>query len=304
MEKTQKKIIGFFGLVLVIAMTLLAMYFPESETSAISTLTDTLTVKVISGVADVELISPQPGSVVTHADNTIKFSYSNIISAELVLIKKESDGSTSTHPIETYTIDDEYGERTINVDFQGLGLGYGDYVVTLRAKGASGTTDEDSIEFSYYPVTAEVTENEETGDIVVDLDYDPYNPDDPASDGEVAEVVINVYDENGNLVEELSPIVVTPPATEVEIPFSEHDLPGGTYTVKATAYDKDGNQLYEFYATHAVYNVVPVPNTGGLLSNLNISKADYLITGAIIFLLAGIFGVVFIAKRQKSSRRR
>ena len=47
-----------------------------------------------------------------------------------------------------------------------------------------------------------------------------------------------------------------------------------------------------------------VPNTGGLFGALNISKTDYLITGVIVFLLTGIFGAVFIAKRQKKISRR
>lgn len=306
MEKTQKKIFGFFGLVLVVAMTFIAASLPSSETSAISTVTDTLTVRVVSSSSDVNLTSPESGMVTTSAEQTFRLNYANVNNVTLLLTKTNLDGTTQTSTLATYDVDYGTGEKTYDINLQDAGFGYGEYVITLRGEGSGGLTDEDSVAFSYYPVVADATEDENTGETVLNLDYEAYDPSNPGGTGEVAEIEINVYDENGNLVEELSPIKVTPPETSVVIPFNDYDLPSGTYTIKTTAYDKDGNELYKAYVNHVIQKKedIPVPNTGGLFGALNISRADYLITGVIVFLLTGIFGAVFIAKRQKKTSRR
>jgi hypothetical protein len=46
-----------------------------------------------------------------------------------------------------------------------------------------------------------------------------------------------------------------------------------------------------------------VPNTGGFFESLNVSKADYLATGLIIFFTVGLSGIVFIAKNKRTSRK-
>lgn len=306
MEKTQKKIFGFFGLVLVVAMTFIAASLPSSETSAISTVTDTLTVRVVSSSSDVNLTSPESGMVTTSAEQTFRLNYANVNTVTLLLTKTDLDGTTHTFTLAVYDTDYGTGEKEYNINLQNAGYGYGEYVITLQGEGASGLSDEDSVAFSYYPVVADATEDENTGETVLNFDYEAYDPSNPGGTGEVAEIEINVYDENENLVEELSPIKVAPPETSVVIPFNDYDLPSGTYTIKTTAYDKDGNELYKAYVNHVIQKKedIPVPNTGGLFGALNISRADYLITGVIVFLLTGIFGVVFIAKRQKKTSRR
>ena len=279
MKKTQKKIFGFLGLVLVVAMTFLAASLPSSETSALSTMTDTLTVRVVSSSADVNLTSPESGMVTTDARQTFKFNYSNVDTVNLLLTKTDLDGTTHTFTLITSDAGYATGDKTYEINLQDAGYGYGEYVVRLQGEGSGGLADEDSVAFSYYPVVAEATEDEDTGETVLDLDYEAYDPSNPGGTGKVAEIEINVYDEDGNLVKELSPIKVTPPETNVTIPFNDYDLPNGTYTIKTTAYDKDGNELYKAYINHVIQKRedVPVPNTGGLFGALNISKTDYLI---------------------------
>ena len=304
MKKTQKKIFGLLGLSSVVAMTFVAATMPSPMASATtSSVTDTITVEVVASVADVKIISPDSEAVTTGAETTIRLRHNNVDTATLVLTKINPDSTTTEYTLANYTFGED-GEEAFNLNLHNASYGYGEYIVTLRGTGDGGSSDEDSIRFTFLPVTAEVTENEDTGEVTVDLDYDPYDESDPSSTGEVAEIIINVYDEDGNLVDELSPIVVTPPDTSVTIPFDDYDLPDGKYTITTTAYDKDGNQLYESYIDHAIHHAIPVPNTGGLLANLNISKSDYLITGIIVFLLTGIFGIVFIAKKQRKSTRR
>lgn len=193
--------------------------------------------------------------------------------------------------------------KSIDIDVNSYG--YGKYVVTARGIGYGGEPAEDYVTFYYLPLTAEVTEDENTKNYTLDLNYNPYEGTEEST-GDVANIVINVYDADGNLVKELSPMQVTPPTTSVILPFGDYGLPSGTYKIVISTYDKDGNELYEPYVITIDYEAksIPVPDTGGMLGNLNISKTDYLITGLIIFSLVGISGAIFIAKRGKATNRR
>ena len=192
-----------------------------------------------------------------------------------------------------------------DIDIDVNNYGYGKYVVTAHGVGYAGAYDEDMVVFWYLPVYAEVTEDENTGNYKVDLDY---NADDGSgggggtSTGDVASIEVNVYDSNGNLVKELSPIKVTPPTKSIELPFGDYGLPSGTYTIKISAYDKNGNELYEPYVITIEYKAIPVPDTGMFFQNLNISRTDFLVTGLIIFGIVGVGGAIFISKRNKSKR--
>ena len=191
----------------------------------------------------------------------------------------------------------------VDIDINASDYGYGDYIITVRGTGMDGVYDEEFVAFSYYPVYAEATEDDEVGGYVVDLEY---SADDGSTEelGEVAEIVINVYDGNGNLVEGLSPITVTPPTNKVELPFDDYGLDSGTYTISISAYNRDGEELYKAFEIKVDYEAIPVPDTGGLFQNLNISKTDYLVTGLLIFAVVGIGGIIFINKRSKRSARR
>ena len=183
--------------------------------------------------------------------------------------------------------------------------GYGEYIVTAEGIGMDGALDKDQVVFYYYPVYAEITEDENTGATYADLEY---TADDgtETSAGDVAKIVIEIYDQNGNLVSPMSPITVTPPTKRVELPFADYDLPSGTYKIAVSAYDRSGNLLYKPYTLEYVYNAIPVPDTCSFFQELNISQTDYLVTGLIVFFLVGIGGAMFVMskKDKKASSRR
>ena len=124
-------------------------------------------------------------------------------------------------------------------------------------------------------------------------------------------IVINVYDEDGNLVEGLSPIVVEAPNKSVVIPFDDPnlDLPSGNYTLVVQAYNADGVELYRENSLVVYYEKIEIPDTavpdteapdtGGFFRNFNISRTDYLLTGLTIFTIVGISGAVFISRRGR-----
>lgn len=197
-----------------------------------------------------------------------------------------------------------FADKDININVSDYG--YGEYLVTARGVGYGGVYDEDYAIFYYYPAYAEATKNDNISGFDVELTYNAY--DEASNTGEVAKLVINVYDSNGNLIKGLSPVTVFPPTTTVQLPFGDYGLESGTYTIAVSAYNNLGEELYKPYEIQVYYEApsIPVPDTGSFMGNLNISKTDYLVTGLIVFGLVGIGGFAFIAKRGKktNSRRR
>lgn len=313
MKKTQKKIIGLTGLALVIAVTIFAAFLPNPGASAVSSVTDTIIVRVVGSTPSAEILNPASGSTFVSSAQTININYEHVQSLDILVRFKDRNGVEHTKLLHTGDVTDVTG--SLSYDFNELAdeFGFGEYTVLVSGTGVDGTPlPGDSVNFLFVPVLANVEKDPESEKTYLDLDYDPYTED---GAGKVSSLEINIYDENGNLVESLSPITVNAPDTRVEIPFSEYDLKSGKYSIEITAFGKSGDDLYKPYVTSTDYEakewsgeeVVPdanVPNTGSLFESLNISKADYLITGAIIFFIAGISAFAFIIKRSHSSNKK
>ena len=47
-----------------------------------------------------------------------------------------------------------------------------------------------------------------------------------------------------------------------------------------------------------------VPDTGGFFGSINLSRQDMVSTGLALLFLAGFFGILIVAKRNKDSKRR
>ncbi len=189
-----------------------------------------------------------------------------------------------------------------DVDILASNYGYGEYVVKAGGTGY-GVYDEDLVKFYYYPVDGEVSENEDTGDYAVSLEYDA--DDGTGGDtGEVSRVLINILDQNGDPVGP-SPIEVLAPVKTVNFNLDGYGMASGIYTVTATAYNKNGELLYKPIKIGEIeYEIIPVPDTGTFFQGLNISKEDYLITGLIIFFVVGICGIYLVTRSGKNVKKR
>lgn len=295
MKRARKRVLGFLGLTIVAATTVFAASLPERGASALSSVTDTVTIRVVGSSPGVNITEPSSGGVYVKPNFTFQSIYENVETATITLKR------TDEHDVEhEYVIDalvPDYAPGGIGHGIDLSSYGYGKYVLSIRGVGQGDIPVEDSIAFTYLPVTGEVEEDDETGETYIDLDYDDENSD-------IEEIEIKVIGPDGSVVTPLSPITVTPPDTEVKIPFEDYKLPSGTYTIEIVAYDGEGEVLYKEYKTVAIYEPIPVPNTGGVLKNLNISRADYLATGLIAFFMFGIFGTMFILRKQKKPSRR
>lgn len=303
MKKTKKRVLGLLGLVLVIITTIFAAFLPGPEASAeggITSVTDTISVRVVGSVPDILNVKPINGSVFIYPDQDLSFDYENV--EYLTITIRYTDKDDVEHIIPLLEKDDpesfvDYvpGTYSTPLDLLAEDYGYGEYRVEIVGIGFNDVKDFETVEFALYPVVGEANEVDD-GKVYLDLQYDTENEN-------INTIGINIYDENGNLVNVLSPITVNTPDMRVELPFAENNLPTGNYRIEITAYNAEGEALYKPYITYYYYEMIPVPNTGALFSNLNISRTDYLVTGLIIFFLAAILGIVFITKGRSNKSR-
>ena len=310
MKKTQKKILGFVGLLFVAAMTVFAAFLPgPGALATTSSVTDTIVVRVVATTPNVTITNPENGKVFVKSKQTITYTYENVQTAVVTLEYRDKDGNVRIETLETIHSDGSPGSGSYDLDLYN-DYGFGDFIVKVVGTAPDGVSDEDVVAFAFVPVTGEASQIKNTGKVKVDLDYDENNED-------IEFIEINIYDEKGNLIKPLSPVKVNKPDKSVTLPFDEHNLPSGKYTFEISAIGKDGKPLQPPYITSLDYVApsddpdIPVPgtgggdspNTGGLFSGLNISRADYLITGLIVFLLVGICGIVIVGKKSENKRK-
>ena len=303
MKKTKKRFLGLLGLALVIITTIFAAFLPNPEASAeggITSVTDTISVRVVGSVPDILNIKPVSGSVFIYPDQDLSFDYENVEYLTITIYYTDKDDVEHVIPLLEKDDPESFvnyipGTYSTSLDLLAEDYGYGEYRVEIVGIGFNDIKDFETIEFAFYPVVGEANEAED-GKVYLDLQYDTENEN-------INTIGINIYDENGNLVNTLSPITVNSPDMRVELPFAENNLPTGNYRIEITAYNAEGEALYKPYITYYYYEMIPVPNTGTLFSNLNISRADYLVTGLIIFFVAAILGIVFVTKGKNSKSR-
>ncbi|MBR2993977.1 hypothetical protein IKF43_01115 [Candidatus Saccharibacteria bacterium] len=304
MKKTKKRVFGLVGLGLVAITTIFAASLPGPEAAAIESdqATDTIVVRVVGADPLIEITSSQDGKELVQQEQIFSFKYYNSEYIDSKILYTNDEDVKTEHILiegeERYVKyhDGEY-VTVPALDLLSDGYGYGEYVVESVATGYAGVTYPKTISFSFIPVKGEAAEDPNDGLIYLHLDYDTENEN-------IDHIKINVYDESGNIVKVISPIVVVTPGMKVELPFSENDLPTGNYTIGITAYNAEDELLYgKPYYTSVYYEAIPVPDTGGMFTGMNISKTDYLVTGLIVFSLTAILGFVFVARGRNNESR-
>lgn len=318
MKKTQKNILGLSGLFLVAAVTIFAASLPGPDASAVE-VSDHVSVRVVGDKPNVDVTGITSGEETFEPVQNINIDYEYV--GELKAVLKYTDENGNPQEIELFNeaISQQSGSEPLTIDLANGTYsyggntyplpvsGYGDYTLVVTGTGNGGVFDEQTVDFSFVPFKAEIKTDDGTGEQYIDIEY---NPNDPGSDDDngVSSIVVNVYDENGNLVTPLSPIQVTPPTNKVPLPFGEYGLPSGNYTVEIIAYNHNGEVINRRYLS-TNYQKVPVPSTdapdtGGFMGNLNASKADYIVTGLIVFGLVGGAGALYISRHDKNSSKR
>ena len=313
MKKARKKILGFVGLVLVVAMTVLAIMLPGAGTSALETnpVTDEVKVRVVGSTPLISLIYPEDSSVLVDPAQHFQFEYENIETTTTEIYYTDPEGAEHVYTIDT--VDPNFYPGTSEeypLDLSGTGYGYGSYKITARGIGYDGVTSEDTI--SYYPVYGEIIDGS-GGTFNLGLFYNADNKD-------LASILVNVYDANGNLVTALSPKTINLPGTEVDLDFAKNNLPFGAYTVEIIGLDSEGDELSVPYTLDLNYeedkkedsedsengsndNATGAPDTGYFWGGTNITGVDFATTGLIAFSATVVLAVVLVVrnKREKTA---
>lgn len=300
MKRTHKIVLGFFGLMMVAAMTVFAATIPIPEAQATTSFTDTITVTVVGTRVMVDIVNPENGVTLFHHDQELRIDYQNTNSITLTGVYKDANNVEHSFTIDTVpTTGDTAG--TVPVPLNLNNYGYGQYTITAVGDGTDGTPATDFITFKYVPLDINIPDPNPTDEVPIDLEYDFDN---------VCSVDINVY--LGNvLIAPPSPIHVEAPTTHVVIPLDK--LESGQYTIVATPYDcpsdpDDEPKPLPFGPT-TDFNVdkdedIPVPDTGGQFFGMNISKTDYLLTAIIVFFAFGLLSLWIVIKGRRSNKRR
>ena len=309
MKGIKKKLLGLLGLFVVAAVTAFAVLLPQPGASAANnnnmyySTTDEVEVRVLGEEPMVKIEEPISGTVFNDRNkHQLKVIYENVDRVVIKIERTDASGNVYRFTVDDFNAGYQPGSDIYEMDFSADDYIYGHYKVYIDGYGDprySGPLAEDIIEFDLVPAGG-VTEGDD-GTVTVDPGVNP-------DDDRVTRVEVNVYDDNGNLVDELSPQEILSPFDPKEIPFAEKGLDEGWYTVVVTEYDQDGNVLsereYRFYykpveiPSPEAGTIVPAPNTGGFLANLNISRADYVITGILVVLTIAAIGIFLVARSR------
>ena len=126
---------------------------------------------------------------------------------------------------------------------------------------------------------------------------------------------VDVYDENGNYVGTIEVPIdengnITVPLDDITLPNGDK-LSSGKYTLEVYFKDEYGNIINKIPMSVVVKYVseedrVPMsptgtPDTGRFFQGLNISNADYLVTGLIAFFVIAIVGIGIVVRSKRST---
>lgn len=119
MKRTYKKIFGFCGLLLVAAMTILAAFLPVPKTQAaeVTTVTDTIQVRVVGSVPKVDILGIDNGEIITSPHQSFTVNYENSHTVEVTLKHTDVDGNVNFYPLDMIDADYYPGTENYNLRF-------------------------------------------------------------------------------------------------------------------------------------------------------------------------------------------
>jgi hypothetical protein len=302
--KKHKRILGLIGLLLVAAITAVAAHLPDYEASAVGPDT-TINITVEGDDFSAIIVTPSDGSEVSSATGTAVINYTGAKYVTVYLTDEDTGATTClatsdpsvTPCLSNVTTPNPDGSLNVNYALPD----YGDYTISTEGVDLSGDPLSGSTStFGYHAIWLEVTNDGEETDPEVRVHIN-----DPTTD----HVTITVVGKDGNVYEVTVPVTPEDIATgyvDVNLPFRENGVQPGDYTVEGVGYNSDGDALDDPSAVDLAYfpsNIEP-PKTGLFgLGGLTLSRADYLVTGLLVFSLVA-FLAFFLLRRKKAERRR
>ncbi len=306
MHIRKKQLLGFFGLVVVAAITAIASTIPSPNVNAATSAELEIRVVVTNNVPSVEITAPTGDG--TDSTPTIKTTYNNATGIEYYLVYTDGTGDHEVL-VETFTptVDPNTGiasgthDVTVNLNNY---AGYGEYTIKAVVTGPEFAEDTRNIRF--LPIIPEYIGTDEDNNPEFTID----------SDDGVGSVHIQVYPKNpdgsrGDPVF-VDDIVANLPITndEITVLLTDAGVDTGDYIVDFTPYGTGGTSDTPIYDPYTL--IVPytkpgspeVPNTGAFFSQLGLSKQDTIITSLIAFFGTAFFAIILLCRKNNNQRRR
>ncbi len=120
MKKTRKKILGLSGLVLVIALTVVAAMLPDPGASAAdgtTSVTDIINVRVVGAVPRVDIVGIDNGETIIVPNQTFTVEYENVDTMEVLLTHTALDGTVTEYGLDSFVPDYYPGSTDYEINF-------------------------------------------------------------------------------------------------------------------------------------------------------------------------------------------
>ncbi|MBQ3309781.1 hypothetical protein IJG78_03870 [Candidatus Saccharibacteria bacterium] len=301
MRVQKKQLLGLGGLAFVVGMTAVAYNLPTSALSAEGNVD--VHVQVYSNHFETVIEAPLDGADFNNSNVDFREIHSNANKVHYYLTHVGENGEADvTYELTDYNIDLPAGEQTsgytefqLNLDNYGS---YGTYIFRSVVTASDGRTKEDSVKFTYSSIIVpeqDIDVDPETGEVEVEVCY--------AAGTKV--ITLEIKDKNGNVVSQVYDYVVTNPETggceTIKVKVDNIGLDTGDYDIVINTYDnpdKSGKPTGTIVVelSYTAPDAPNVPDTGSMLSALNISKSDFLITGLLGFTVISVIAL-FVIKR-------
>ncbi|MBO7720550.1 hypothetical protein J6S35_02885 [Candidatus Saccharibacteria bacterium] len=299
MHIAKKQLLGLGGLAVVAAMTAFACTLPTGAVPVKGNVE--ITVEVYDNDSVTRIDRPLDGDVFTGPNITFQETHSHAKIVQYYLAKYNTDGTKEWEKELTeyrVTGDDVSGHTEFILDMDENG-GPGKYHFISRLTAPLGPPDEDVVEFVYASISADEHDvSTPAGKVDFRVDYT----------AGVKSLAYRVYDKDNNPVTDQFIANTDDPENggymDLSIDLTDYNLKSGDYTIYIVGYsgldgtgEVAGTALLTF--TYTAPDSPDVPNTGSILSALNISRADFLITGIIGFTAISVVALFVVARTKK-----
>jgi len=117
MKKTQKRVLGFLGLSLVVAITCVAAVIPSPGTAATSTITDVIKVRVVGSTPNVDINNIENEKIYTDPARYFTVDHENVETLSVNLRYTDVNGDVHYANIDEIAPDYEADTQEYNMVF-------------------------------------------------------------------------------------------------------------------------------------------------------------------------------------------
>lgn len=314
MRKRKKQLLGILGLIAVFVMTAIAYALPTPDAYAESSVSDSVKVKVTIPESEsrLSIISPKNGDVLTSQTNgnnlvDVKIDHQQVYKVKLnTTCRNEAGDVTANVNSESDTSNNPSGELDVTADLGKLsGVNYCRLTATGLDKNGNDAI-QDIVEFTFRSVSVDIDDKtDENGNPITNI----------VISDDVVKVMVQVFDKQGNPifvnkdgtdepiwipVDKFFPIGDGNLSLSLSLPMKEYGAPAGWYDLVVVGYDSK-DAVVSMNVTEFYYGdeTADVPNAGSIFKDLNISHADYIITGLVVFGLVSGFAIFLIIRNKR-----